>query len=356
MGGRGVTWKSLMDGKKGSTEDRVKALQDLQDHIGEVDVSKDNGKVILGVVSMQIIDEDYIHRKHQVRRVAITTMPVVWAHCLEKVNNTVQLVEESFPGVLDSLYKVLDDNRAKPFHGVARECAEQVIGEVTSKPRDVGTIAALCGVLSEKTNLENVNQAKMRLFAAQQIFECVVFKNDSEIIHDLFCLDLDDHHNGMDRFVHGVELYDGDLPQNREWLDLIVATKWKSNDEETLKDIIADSVGLMLVDPNPDLAAVGFNLVVILKTMNDDFERNLEPEATRRFQKHFVGAAGPEVSGVMAMSGDAKSSNDESNGRDANGSVTRRIDALRESRPHSKVWLISQETDISVSAPSMPDI
>ena len=51
----------------------------------------------------------------------------------------------------------------------------------------------------------------------------------------------------MDRFVQGIDLHDNDMPQNREWLDLIVAVKWRSNEEETLKDIISDTVGFVVM-------------------------------------------------------------------------------------------------------------
>lgn len=51
----------------------------------------------------------------------------------------------------------------------------------------------------------------------------------------------------MDRFDAGIDLHDNDLPQNREYLDLIVAVKWKNNEEETLKDIIADTVGFVVL-------------------------------------------------------------------------------------------------------------
>ena len=65
---------------------------------------------------------------------------------------------------------------------MARDCAVKLIGAVVTEPESIATITALCGVLSEKTDLENVNQARCRLFAAEQIFQRIVFKNDSEII------------------------------------------------------------------------------------------------------------------------------------------------------------------------------
>lgn len=104
----------------------------------------------------------------------------------------------------------------------------------------------------------------------------------------------------------------------------------------------------MMVDPNVDICKIGFNLVVILKAMNPNFERNLEPEATRRFRQYFV----EEQAEEMVLSGDGNLSS-EKNGND---SVNRKINALRESRPQSRVWLIPQQTDLNISAPSMPDI
>jgi len=258
---------------------------------------------------------------------------------------------------------LLDDNRAKPFHQMAQDCAQQMIGAVVTKPQPVAVITALCGVMSEKINLENVNQARCRLFAAQQLFERVIFGNDSEIVHDLFEIDLDDHENGMDRFVHGVELQAGDVPKNRQWVDVIVAVKWKNNEEETLKDIIADSVGLMLFDANQDVCAIAFNLAVIFMALNKDFVAHLEPEANRRFNKYFVGAQGQQQQQqqqvVMVLQNVPMLSQDASSGRPPNGSVDRLMNSWRESvksNSSNHVFRIEQRTDLSISAPSMPDI
>ncbi len=130
-----------------------------------------------------------------------------------------------------------------------------------------------------------------------------------------------------------------------------VAVECKSYEEETFKDIIADAVGLMLIDANPDIAAVGFNLVVIFMALNPNWS-HLEPEASRRFQKYFVGA--PKAAAVESVT-----ESKESEGRDANGSVDRRIIAFssnkkRETNNH--VWTIPQMSDINISAPTMPDI
>jgi len=343
------SWEKFLD-EESSTEHRLTALEHIRDHVHEVvgENVKDNGRVLLGAFATHIRDEDYIHRKYGIRKLAIATVPAVWERCLDTYDDPIDLIENSFSGILDSLYYLLDDNRAKPFHAMVRDCAIKMIGAVATEARPLETVTAICGVLSEKTDLENVNQARCRLFAAKQIFQSIVFKNDSEIIADLFSIDLEDHQNGMDRFDAGIDLHDNDLPQNREYLDLIVAVKWKNNEEETLKDIIADTVGLMMVDPNVDICKIGFNLVVILKAMNPNFERNLEPEATRRFRQYFV----EEQAEEMVLSGDGNLSS-EKNGND---SVNRKINALRESRPQSRVWLIPQQTDLNISAPSMPDI
>jgi len=351
------SWQKLLNGH-GSIKHRLKALQDIRDHLHELEVAEDNGKLILEVFAAQIVHEDYIYREYAVRKSAIATIPMVWSHCLCRCHDIPQLIEESFPGVLDSLYLLLDDNRAKAFHQMAQNCARQMIGAVVTKPRPVAVITALCGVLTEKTNLENVNQARCRLFAAQQMFEGVVFANDSEIVHDLFEIDLDDHDNGMDRFVHGVELQAGDVPKHRQYLDVIVAVEWKNNEEETLKDIIADTVGLMLVDANQDICAIGFNLTVIFMALNAKFAAHLEPEANRRFERYFVGAQqGPQV--MVREQKVPLLAQESSSGRPPNGSVDRLINSFRESQKtnsNNHVWQIPQMTDLSISAPSMPDI
>merc|ERR1712051_494868 len=114
----------------------------------------------MDVFAEQIVHEDYIYQQHKVRQLAISTVPLVWSYCLMKCHDIPLLVENSFSAVLESLYHLLDDNRARPFHAMARQCTVDMIGYVIDKPRSTGTMAALCGVLSERTNLENVNQAR----------------------------------------------------------------------------------------------------------------------------------------------------------------------------------------------------
>merc|ERR1719510_2940481 len=154
----------------------------------------------------------------------------------------------------------------------------------------------------------------------------------------------------MDRFVHGVELQSSDLPKERRLLDLIVSTEWKDNDEETFKDIIADAVGLMLVDANPDICAIGFNLVVIFVTLNPNW-KHLEPEANRRFRKYYVGVS-PQQPAVVTVK-EVKKEKPFSNLRNGNGSVDRRINAYR---TDNHVYVIQQNSEIIIAAPSMPDI
>jgi len=352
------SWEKLLGGHS-SIKQRKRAMEDIKHHLHELRVAEDNGRVLLSCFATQILHVDHIYHNHDVRRTAIATTPSVWAHCVDTLpmQNIPLLIEESLPVVIDALYRLIDDNRARAFHHSARQCVAEMIGAVLAKTPSVSAVAALCGVLSEKVNLENVTQAHCRLFTAQQIFERIVFGNDSEIIGDLFSIDLNDHQNGMDRFVHGVELHhSNDIPAHREWLDLIVAVEWKSNDEETLKDIIADATGLLIGDANRDLSALGFNLAVIFTALNAEWQNHLEPEAKYRFRRHFVGAqqsVGGTANSIKAM--DSMLSLQSSVG----GAVSERILSLRNEHSQkstSTVWSIPQMTDINISAPSMPDI
>merc|ERR1711971_678792 len=149
---------------------------------------------------------------------------------------------------------------------------------------------SLCAVLNEKINLENVTQSHARFFTATQIFERIIFggEGQSAAIRRLFAIDIEAYANNLERWSHGVEVHSEDVPDNRQWLDIVTAQSWRSDEEEMLKDIIADCVSLMMTDANADISIIGFNLAVFFGEFNEDFKLHLEREAQHRLKKYLV--------------------------------------------------------------------
>lgn len=81
------SWEKFLD-EESSTEHRLTALEHIRDHVHEVvgENVKDNGRVLLGAFATHIRDEDYIHRKYGIRKLAIATVPAGrYTHCPHRI-------------------------------------------------------------------------------------------------------------------------------------------------------------------------------------------------------------------------------------------------------------------------------
>eukprot|EP00486_Rosalina_sp_Unknown_P003797 CAMPEP_0201570840 /NCGR_PEP_ID=MMETSP0190_2-20130828/13264_1 /ASSEMBLY_ACC=CAM_ASM_000263 /TAXON_ID=37353 /ORGANISM="Rosalina sp." /LENGTH=844 /DNA_ID=CAMNT_0047994797 /DNA_START=68 /DNA_END=2602 /DNA_ORIENTATION=- len=284
-----VSFERLLSGHA-SIKQRLQAMDNITIKLEELDISGDHGKVLLGCYTEQVLHEDYIYRDYAVRIKAIEQISDVFIYCLNRVHfqDIPTLVDQSLPEILDALYKLMDDNRARKFHDMCKQCISKIIDAIMGKRSKEATIG-LCGYLNEKINCENITQAHPRFFTAKQLFPMLLFGKSSQIITKLFDIDINGWNNKIPEWKQGVNINEStDLPQDRQWFNLMIANNFNNNDDETFKDIITDCISIMILDPNPDMSLIGNNLAVFFSQHNNNFSNSLETEAKYRLKKFYV--------------------------------------------------------------------
>ena len=118
-----VSFERLLSGHA-SIKQRLEAMDNINMKLEELDISSDYGKVLLSCYTEQILHQDYIYRDFAVRIKAIQQISDVFIYCLNRIHfqDISILVDQSLPEILDALYKLMDDNRARKFHEMCKQC------------------------------------------------------------------------------------------------------------------------------------------------------------------------------------------------------------------------------------------
>merc|ERR1712154_25779 len=173
--------------------------------------------------------------------------------------------------------------------------------------------------------------------ALKRIFQGVIFGNNVGLINEWFNIDIAAFSNKIQKYPNGININNQtDLPDNKQWLDLLVAQSWNSNEDETFKDIITDCISIMMMDPNYDMSSIGMNVAIYLNEFNKSFVDSLETEARYRFKKFWINPAPKTTSAapppIYAQPNNQKQTNEGSNYR------------------------IQQQTKVNVASPTLPDL
>eukprot|EP01084_Bolivina_argentea_P311153 538564_1 len=334
-----------------SIKQRLIAMDTLYKHL-EVAVSSDHGQRLMTVFVQQLMHEDYIYRDHAVRIKALEQIADVCVFCLHKVdyNDKEQAMNmnESMGDILNHLFLLLDDNSRRKFHKMVKESVVNIVNAVMEQ-KNTTVIVNLCGMLNEKAHCDHLSQSNARLFAVQQIFETIVFGFDEQLVKHMFNINVDDWSSTLVKYTNGIAHDTHGLPSNSAWLRVVIADEWESDEEETFKDIIADTVSVMMMDPNGDIAVIGFNLAVYLYGYNNAFVQHLDAKARDRFLNYLAPKSGRglpkpapiEITEQQIDYSDASPMSDNMNQESPISVSSYRINAI---------------TPISVSSPSMPDL
>eukprot|EP01083_Nonionella_stella_P037737 102862_1 len=327
----------------GSIKQRLAAMDHIYANLDQMDISSDNGKVLLSAYGDQILHEDYIYRDYAVRIKAIQQIVDVFIFCLNRThyNQLNCVVEDSLAPIFDNLWILLDNNRARKFHDMCRECIRKLIDAVVGKSHKTAMVD-MCGLLNGKMNTEEMTQAHARFFAAQLMFDRIIFGFEVPLVHDMFEIDIDAYDNKLDKYTSGIPANKmNDFPQNRKWIDLVIAQQWESNEDETFKDIVADCVSMMMLDPNCDINTIGINLAVYFYQLSHAFRDSLEVEAKHRFSKYPVTVT-PQEPQAQIQPVVQKERNVDPNHNNRNGGA---VD-----------YRIQQETDVKIGSIVLPAI
>mmetsp|Transcript_19448 Transcript_19448/g.30876 ORF Transcript_19448/g.30876 Transcript_19448/m.30876 type:complete len:634 (+) Transcript_19448:58-1959(+) len=270
-----------------SIKQRLSAMDVIHGNLDGLNVTADHGKVLMSVFTEQVKHEDHIYREYEPRKKGIQMIADVFTFVLNKVpyDAIPSVIETSLAETLESLFKLLNDNRQKKFHPMAQECILKIVDAVIGKRHKTG-IVSLCEILNAKINSEVMTQALPRFLAAQIMFQRLIFGQSTPLIDTLFAINIEEFWKSHAPKWQELTLDPtNDIPHDRTWLDVLTGTSFANDDDETLKDIVADSLSLMLLDPNSEICSIGTSLTVYFTQHNENFRESLETEAKYRFSK-----------------------------------------------------------------------
>mmetsp|Transcript_58894 Transcript_58894/g.97433 ORF Transcript_58894/g.97433 Transcript_58894/m.97433 type:complete len:548 (-) Transcript_58894:308-1951(-) len=281
--------QKLMSGHA-SIKQRIVAMETLNQHLNDLDMSTDHGKALFKVYADQVLHEDHIYGEYAVRIKAMEQLPGVLMFCLNSMSaqQIASMIENGFSSTLDALFKLLDNNRHLKFHTKAEACITTIVDAVIFK-KDKAAIVNLCGLLNSKVDSEHMNQPKTRFLAAKLLFKHVIFQHHTSVVNKLFDIDIESFlgDDGVGQWSDGMDVFTN-LPQNRAWIDIMTAEKLYDDLDETFKDIIVDCLNLMLFDPNSDIEKIAANMIICFSQINDNFRHSLGPEAKYKFRKRYI--------------------------------------------------------------------
>jgi len=303
FGGPGILLGKLAD-RDGDFNARIEAMNLISNAVKNDNPMFDNlfkpdtAPVLLYGWAGQLLDGNAT-----VQRQAIDDIPLIFNNVLTKggAGLAIPTLEE----ILNNLFKVIDDPHAPKQNKVAAQDAidkivNDVINNPNTKPED---ILYLSGVLQEMTSIETLNNPKARQLGFDQIKKIMLGENSPYITPQKNIPKVDDK----------------TLPKkgtiNREWLDIgtnkqdgpsLPNEDSKTNTgiptNNTLKpkeigdefrNILKDAVSNAIEDPNKFNQNNGKKFTDVLNDVQPKWDKNLNPEAKKRYIKYKIGPLKP---------------------------------------------------------------